>query len=85
MMDGKTDFCSVMMMTGKSFFDFFSLSPVPANMDLFKKTLLFGATFLIDFNFFEYKGWFTYLLGQQQDLLSYFMSLSVPCCGTGIF
>ena len=38
-------------------------------MDLFKKTLLFGATFLIDFNFFEYKGWFTYLLGHQQDLL----------------
>ncbi|CAL1548505.1 unnamed protein product [Lymnaea stagnalis] len=28
----------------------------PANMDLMKKVLLFGATFLIDFNYFEYRG-----------------------------
>ncbi|XP_050415040.1 phospholipid scramblase 1 [Patella vulgata] len=28
----------------------------PANMDLMKKTILMGATFLIDFNYFEYRG-----------------------------
>ncbi|KAI8775528.1 phospholipid scramblase 1 [Biomphalaria glabrata] len=28
----------------------------PANLDLMKKVLLFGATFLIDFNYFEYRG-----------------------------
>ena len=29
MMDGETDFCSVMMMIGKYFFEFFSLQYLP--------------------------------------------------------